>query len=1323
MKRWVNTGILATSPIIILGAITAVWIFWLSPTLSNYIQSQLPKINASQDLVTVDFAKVEISLAKLQAIIKNPSVEFRKEKFSFAPITAEKVLIQIDPFRLLIGQIESSHIILEGASWQLDESQLPTSNSKDDLPLDNLFKTLPDIPVRRLILKNTDFVFSSKKNNVSAKVEADLLVLGNLQKSISIGLDKTNILLQNQDQSTVPVKVIAAAELDIDKLKISDFYIQTGDSNFEISGVINQFKKIKTIPKGDLRFKGKLLGENVRDSYLAWHPQKNRFPTLRGLVDINGQIRFNGLDHSNGQVAITTQDISVDHFHFGNAHIISAIKDNQLEFEQIKIDHPSGTAELKNVRIEQKPPFNFQTDLDLKEFDLQKLFVSLGLNTVPAGLNATGKLSCQGRLTEGLNINCKGQLEANDVWVKPSITNSFYIAKVPKAFINGEATVTENNVSYLSKINFPNSSGESTGVIDFTKGFKIDFNTEHLDMKDVEDLAHLNMRGILKIKGSTYGDSSFGKIDTQVSGSEIELDRFQLGFLTTHVRYDNLKLFLEDVVGKLNETSYAGEMQFDFEHSNLLGLFKLLHIEGEDIIAALNKRFNIPFQLLGKGQGEVEVQGPFDFWKLSYNLKTQLQRGEIAGESFDSLNLHLISNGKFIQLAQADLKKNRGLLQATGVIQTDPVQNFDLRFKTSQLAIEEIDHFAKFFPSMNGLILFDGDVHGPLLDPTVKTLFNAKKINFDGVDYSNSSGELSINKKELLMRGQIIGRQIQTDIKWPWDTNSDYHIRAQLRDLSLFSFLPAISLPMPPSDYYSRISSEIDLKGDQRTIDHTNGSIKLNDLVLQRGVHILKLNKPSEITFQDGIKKADTLYLAGEGNSLIVKPQLKNTEAKFYIEADLQLKLFQFLAPFLESLSGQLTMNTTLNLTRGQLQMLGEGEITNTYLKLKGFPVPIEEIETPIQFSQSKIIFDDITALVGTRELDGSGFIDIKGNKNIIVDLNAEADNLEITFPDKITTNGKANLRFSGNWMPYTLRADYKVNNGLVEKDFEQDKNSGVSVLPLSPYLPQSQIEERIPSVLLDVNVDMTKGVVVKNQLLQGQAKGQLNISGTPELPQIAGRIEIEKGGQLFFHDKPFLIDNAVINFTPGREINPNIYITANSRVAEYDISLLIQGPSKNIQIKPSSQPPLSENDIFSLLALGYTTQADQTLSSETQQNQAGIEALATITNSSQFNKKIQNTLGLTVQLAPSVDSTKNIAVPKVVVSKQLQKKLSASYSRPLSGDLSNEFKLQYLFNPNFSVNLNYQNSERNQLENIQNYNQNENGVFGSDLEYKLEFK
>ena len=94
------------------------------------------------------------------------------------------------------------------------------------------------------------------------------------------------------------------------------------------------------------------------------------------------------------------------------------------------------------------------------------------------------------------------------------------------------------------------------------------------------------------------------------------------------------------------------------------------------------------------------------------------------------------------------------------------------------------------------------------------------------------------------------------------------------------------------------------------------------------------------------------------------------------------------------------------------------------------------------------------------------------------------------------------------------------------------------------------------------------------------------------------------------------------------------------------------------------------------------------------------------------------------MQLAPSVDSTRNIAVPKVVVSKNILKKLNASYARPLTGDNQNhEIKLHYLFNPNWSGILNYQNKETNDTDGtIQNLNQNE-GILGGDFEYKKEFK
>ena len=131
----------------------------------------------------------------------------------------------------------------------------------------------------------------------------------------------------------------------------------------------------------------------------------------------------------------------------------------------------------------------------------------------------------------------------------------------------------------------------------------------------------------------------------------------------------------------------------------------------------------------------------------------------------------------------------------------------------------------------------------------------------------------------------------------------------------------------------------------------------------------------------------------------------------------------------------------------------------------------------------------------------------------------------------------------------------------------------------------------------------------------------------------------------------------------------------------------------------------------------------DQTLSSDAQQKQTGLEVLAALSNQSQLNKKLQEKLGLNVQLSPSIDSTRNIAVPKVVVSKKMSQKIMTSYSRPLTGDQQeNEVRLQYLWTKNWSLILNYQNLNSNQQSNILQNNKNETGVGGIDFEFKKEF-
>jgi translocation and assembly module TamB len=628
-------------------------------------------------------------------------------------------------------------------------------------------------------------------------------------------------------------------------------------------------------------------------------------------------------------------------------------------------------------------------------------------------------------------------------------------------------------------------------------------------------------------------------------------------------------------------------------------------------------------------------------------------------------------------------------------------------------------------PDITGVGYADGKVTGPLSNPVYESNFTLKQVTYDKIDYPNSQGKFSIDKNNFTFNGQFFGRQVQTEFVWPWNENDGFSVKVLIHELNPLFLLPLISIPQPGADFNSRINAEVDLSSKKRSFSSADGYIKLTDFLLQRGNQSLRLEKPSNLIFHSGLAQMESISLRGEDSFLRMRmDKTAQDRIRLSVDSDLQLRMFHFLVPFMQGLSGNLVVNSQVLFKDDTFELFGEGEITDGFVSLKGFPQPIENINTPIEFSKSKIILGDITGQLGQSDVTGIGHIDILGSQNIHVNLRAIADNVELNFPDKIVTEGKATVAFTGSWLPYNLKIDYKVNRGLVEKEFEADAKQNLT-LRASSFLPPQQSKDMAPSLALDVNIDLTKGIIIKNKILEGEAYGNLQVLGSPEAPILKGRIDVRPGSKLIFKDTPFEIQNAVVQFQGTRELTPDIYITANARVSDYDINLLVQGMvNKNLSIKPTSQPPLSENDIFTLLALGFTNQSNQNLSSETQQTQTGLEVLAAISNQSQLNKKIQQKLGLNVQLAPSVDSTKNIAVPKVVVSKKLSNKVNASYSKPFTGnDQNQEIKLQYLYNNSVSLHLNYQNKDTTQQDQISNTSTTNKSILGLDLEYRDEFK
>ena len=164
----------------------------------------------------------------------------------------------------------------------------------------------------------------------------------------------------------------------------------------------------------------------------------------------------------------------------------------------------------------------------------------------------------------------------------------------------------------------------------------------------------------------------------------------------------------------------------------------------------------------------------------------------------------------------------------------------------------------------------------------------------------------------------------------------------------------------------------------------------------------------------------------------------------------------------------------------------------------------------------------------------------------------------------------------------------------------------------------------------------------------------------------------------------------------------------------------MVQGSALDPQIRLSSTPPLSEEDLISLLALGIVSSTQTTqLNAEEQQRHSQYQIGSALYNQSAINKEIQERLGLEIVISSAVDDTR--VVPMATVSRKLTKDLTASYSQTI-GENHNNAKLRYKLNQNVTAIGSWDSGEKSQQQTNTPSNESES-ILGVDLEYRVEFE
>lgn len=1293
---------------------------WALKKLKSYSEQNLPVVIEAESF-KFNFMK---NAASLENITLTSKPDFRKytEQTRIASLK-----ISLDLFQLFTGRLQISAILIDSPELlvQLDPI-LDTPSKPTPLPLNLVFDWLEKAPVDRIFVHNLQLQLQSEKHKSSAHLQGADLLLGNHPNTLTARLDVPRLNLVVFNNGPIETRLDISAVLGRDNLRVTRAAARYGDSEITLKGEFTKFSEVTLHPRATLEAQGDLKIQEILQQLrpiLATH----KLPEFLGEAKLQADMKINGRSQLSGKMNLQTKNLEMNSFTLGNASLQGQFKGDSLIFPEIEIQHPAGKARLLNTSIELHRNLEFKTQAKVSKLDLQKLLTTLNLREVPVWMTLQGDLPCYGQIRAPFKVLCEGHISADNILVNSDFKKpTSVIVDVAQLSASGQTEITDKGVTYKAQLKLGNNTGESSGTIDYSKGFTINYRSPRLDFANIRNLANLKLKGAGSLEGSTKGDSHSAVFDMKLKTQDFVFEGYRLGHLNGLLKYKKGHLLLDDLYGYLPKTSYQGSLDVDLNHSKIVGRVRAPTLDLADLVTVFEEHFLFPLSVGAAGSADVSFSGPLDFWKLSYQLDSKFKHGQLAGESFDELLLNAQATQGQLHLQKALLRKNNATIAASGGI--SPRQELNIKVEGRNFRLDESDFISKISSNIFGLLNFSSQLRGKVLEPEVSLRGGITETVLDEQEVPSSFFDLKVRKQLMEGNANLFGHRIQADWLLPFG-NSPLRLRLKTVDWNYASLLSILSGNLYQNEYDSSLTSDVDLSSESGQWQKVTGNIQIKNLFLKRGNLSFRNPDPIQVRIDNGRMHMQNFNLEGPQTSIRLRGQdftLSNLNVN--LVANTELRLFQMFFPFLDDIGGSIQTAATLSGSLFKPQILGSLTTNNSYVKINGLPHPIERIQAEVNFSQTRVLINSVKAQMAGGLVSADGNILINEYRDIPTSIRLSLDGVHLNIPDKVRTSGSADLLLSGKWFPFLLSGTYRVSSGIFEREFTEGAETTGGVRQ-SVYLPKILRQSAFESLNLDIQLLFEKSFLVKNSLIEGAVQGSLQVKGPVSNPILLGRLQADKNTRLIFKDKSFDVQTANVVFNNPDEINPDIYVSAQARVSDYDIMILAQGPAKNLKsIRLTSVPPLPEQDIISLLALGMTSTRSDYGSGTGPQNrdqaaQAGYE-LGFAIMAQPINKELQSRLGVNLQLSSSFDSTRNISVPKATISRKVSNKVHASASRSLGGDTNDvEVKFRYLINQNVSAVGSYEYSQAGQGGQGVTNAVRPKDFFGLDLEFRKEFK
>ncbi len=797
-------------------------------------------------------------------------------------------------------------------------------------------------------------------------------------------------------------------------------------------------------------------------------------------------------------------------------------------------------------------------------------------------------------------------------------------------------------------------------------------------LRNLDVKGHLQAANIELVLGSTDA-----LIDSVVADAEFSPNS-GVAIADSTVRRGTAVLVASGTVAPRREVSRKGVVSYVWDEETALDMnMRLADAQLTDLLQIAGQQQKIP--VAGTAAANAHIVGTIR--DLNGDGHVSLKDGTAYGESYESVAADLTLRGKEIGATNVLLRLYGMQIAGNGGYDLDS-QRLRGHLEARDLQLSKFENVRKSGADVDGRLTLVADANGTVTQPALRANVKLANVTYAGQPVGEATAEAHSEGEKLLFaaNSSIVGTKL--NLQGQTLLTGDYQTQAKL-SLTDFDVDRPLRMFGPGNiKAQSSISGVASVEGPLKTPRALSGVAQLDNVdVKLQGIE-LKAAEPLRVSLRDGVASLEQVHITGQDTDmhfsgtaqLFGAADPKGGKINVKGSGGVSMALMHTFDPDLIA-SGRVQFTVAAGGYVSNPGLTGKVQLEHVNLALDGVPNGLSDMNGTLVFTEDRLQVQNLTGKTGGGDLKFGG--SLRFRNGFYADLTATGDAVRVRWYG-LSATANANFKLQGTSTSSLLSGNIMITRFGVgqDVDFAAFAGSGASIsAPPDPDAPSNKVR-------LDVHITSAPQLDFQNSYAKLAGSVDLNIRGTLAAPSILGRIQITDGSATFASTK-YQLQRGDIYFTNPVRIDPMIDIDATAQVENYEITIGLHGTTNNLKPTYRSEPPLSQSDVFALLALGRTQEEAQIY--QQRQIAAGTDPTTSALLGGALNatvsSRVEKLFGVgSVKIDPAFVGTLGNSSARITIQEQISKQITAVFATNVNTSAQQLIQVQYDLTHNSSI-------------------------------------